>query len=221
VEDAPRPPDSPETPDAPENAERDAAAIPEADEQAPPRRWDPVDGPIPRSRNQMRAAWIGGVVLWVAGTLLFFRDSVGLYFGLLVGLFVAAVVARFLYLKILRRNNLWKLWAPWVFVLAGCAAISIGSTKDIDWEESDAEVTQNCIDGGMAEYESGPNAATLQEFYNPAEVRILLERFCSEAVDRGLVADPTLTAAEQRELDVLMTDTINDLVAEGKIDLED
>jgi len=182
------------------------------------------EGPVRRSPGLMRAAWIGAVAGWLA---LCVRSGAGRIAVALLVTLVLALVARFLYLRVfLRRGWPWRVWSPWLFVVAASlsvvalagAGIADRNRDEAALSESElADWKEGCRSGGLETYDALPETHPTRTSFTREQMTRVLERFCDAAADEGYASDRAPTAAEQAELEGLMQDVLADMEADGEL----
>jgi hypothetical protein len=178
---------------------------------------EPDDGPVPRSRRLMRTAWVGAVVAWGLASVRGELAQVAIVLGVTL---VLALVARFAYLRVfLGRDWPWRVWSPWLFVVAASLAL-VGLSgaelraRDDGSERSaadEADWVEGCRSGGIESYDALPATHPTRVTFTREEIEAALERFCATAAERGFASDEAPTPEEQRELDALMQDILADI----------
>jgi len=183
-----------------------------------------ADAPVPRSPGLMRAAWAGAAVAWLAVCIR--SDAGGIAVALLVTV-VLALVARFLYLRLfLRRGPSWRVWSPWLFVVAASlSVVALTGAGIADRDEGgealdDSEIADwktGCRSGGLKTYDELPETHPTRVSFTREEMTRVMARFCDTAAERGYASERAPTGAEQAELEDLMQDVLADMRADGEL----
>jgi hypothetical protein len=165
----------------------------------------------------MAVAWVGAPAAWAASSLR--GDARGWAVALGVT-FVLALVARFLYLRVLLgRDRPWRVWSPWLFVVAGSLALVGLSGTEIrdrdrgsDLNASDeADWVEGCRSGGLETYDALPATHPTRVTFTREEIVEAMDEFCAAAAERGYASDEAPSPEEQQELNALMQEILADI----------
>ena len=183
------------------------------------------EGPVRRSWSLMTVAWIGALVAWILAAIRPDSGRVAIVLGVT---FVLALAGRFVYLRLfLRRNRPWRVWSPWLFVVAASLGVlSFGAVwvAEEHNERNDrlsgaglADWRQGCLSGGIQSYDALPADHPTRLALTRAEMLLVLDRFCTTAADEGYAVDRSPTEEEQVELQQLMQDVLAEMESEGEL----
>ena len=185
----------------------------------------PEERPIRRSWRLMTVAWIGAVAAWILASI---RPEAGRVAIVLGVTFVLALAARFAYLRIfLRRDRPWRVWSPWLFVVAASLGVlsfggvwlaeernerneQLSGAALADWKEG-------CRGGGIESYDALPADHPTRTSFTRDEMVAILDRFCATAAEEGYAVDRAPTKDEEVELQQLMQDVLAEMEAEGSL----
>ena len=185
----------------------------------------PRQRPLRRSWRLMTVAWIGAVAAWILASI---RPEAGRVAIVLGVTFVLALAARFVYLRIfLRRHRPWRVWSPWLFVVAASLGVlSFGGVwlaeeqNERDERLSGSELAdwqEGCILGGIQSYDALPADDPTRLEFTRAEMIRVLDRFCTTAAEEGYAIDRAPTEDEEADLQELMQDVLAEMEAEGSL----
>ena len=186
----------------------------------------PEEGPVRRSWRLMSVAWLAAVTAWILASI---RPEAGRVAIVLGVTFVLALAARFAYLRIfLGRHRPWRVWSPWLFVVAASLGVlSFGAvwlaeersehTERLSGSEL-ADWQEGCRSGGIQSYDALPADHPTRLAFTRAEMILVLHRFCTTAAEEGYAVDRSPTEDEQVELQRLMQDVVTEMESEGTLD---
>jgi hypothetical protein len=187
---------------------------------------EPLDeGPVRRSWRLMTVAWIGAIAAWMLASI---RPEAGRVAIVLGVTFVLALVARFVYLRLfLGRAWPWRVWSPWLFVVAASLGVlsfagvwlaeernerneRLSGSELADWQEG-------CRSGGIESYDDLPADHPTRTSFTRDEMVSILDRFCTTAAEEGYATDRAPTEDEEVELQQLMQDVLAEMESEGAL----
>lgn len=181
--------------------------------------------PVRRSWRLMTLAWVAAPVAWILASI---RPEAGRVAIVLGVTFVLALAGRFVYLRVaLRRGRSWRVWSPWLFVVAASLGVVsfVGVWAAEERNERSERLTgseladwrQGCLSGGVQSYDALPADDPTRLAFTRGEMIRVIDRFCTTAAEEGYAVDRSPTEEEQAELQELMQDVLADMESEGEL----